>query len=330
MRAKRYWWVNHKQTHQQELRGGYLWSPKTEKNGVRSQFYDNMLEARSGDVVVSYANTAVRAIGRVTDAAFAQFRPSDFGHVGEQWDESGWLLPVTWRQIEPVFPRQILEEVRPLLPQRYSPLQHETGSGNQKAYLAEIGQDLFELISSRAVILDTTEEFPALDRDLHLAEHHNRLEAAVLTDPDLSETTRRQVVDARRGQGVFRQNVSRLESCCRITGTDNPGLLIASHIKPWRACSSAAERLDGNNGFLFAPHVDRLFDRGLISIGIDGRVLVSRRIGMNDLTRLGLPNLPDANIGEVTPRQAQYIAYHRENEFDRIQPGVSNEDAAET
>ena len=38
----RFWWVNHKQTARQELTGGYLWSPKTEARGTRSQFYDNM------------------------------------------------------------------------------------------------------------------------------------------------------------------------------------------------------------------------------------------------------------------------------------------------
>jgi hypothetical protein len=36
----RFWWVNHKQTARQELSGGYLWSPKTEARGTRSQFYD--------------------------------------------------------------------------------------------------------------------------------------------------------------------------------------------------------------------------------------------------------------------------------------------------
>src|SRR5687767_7224475 len=29
-----YWWVNHKQTHKEELSGGYIWSPKKNKNGA--------------------------------------------------------------------------------------------------------------------------------------------------------------------------------------------------------------------------------------------------------------------------------------------------------
>jgi len=52
-----YWWVNHKQTVRQEIEGGYLWSPKREKNGSRSQFYEFMREVRPGDLVVSFADT---------------------------------------------------------------------------------------------------------------------------------------------------------------------------------------------------------------------------------------------------------------------------------
>jgi predicted restriction endonuclease len=50
--------------------------------------------------------------------------------------------------------------------------------------------------------------------------------------------------------------------------------LIASHIKPWRSANNQ-ERIDGSNGLLLAPHVDLLFDRGLISFTDEGSLLVS-------------------------------------------------------
>ena len=53
----KYWWVNHNQTFEQERGEGYLWSPKREANGARSQFYENMRIARAGDMVVSFADT---------------------------------------------------------------------------------------------------------------------------------------------------------------------------------------------------------------------------------------------------------------------------------
>ena len=40
----RYWWVNQNQTFRQEIEGGYLWSPKRNKNGHRNPFYEFMRE----------------------------------------------------------------------------------------------------------------------------------------------------------------------------------------------------------------------------------------------------------------------------------------------
>ena len=45
---------------------------------------------------------------------------------------------------------------------------------------------------------------------------------------------------------------------------DEPWHLNARHIKPWRDASDA-ERLDGANGLLLAPHIDHLFDEGCIT-----------------------------------------------------------------
>jgi hypothetical protein len=47
----RYWWVNQNKTHEQEQAGGYLWSPKTNRNGAYNQFYENMKQVTPGDLV---------------------------------------------------------------------------------------------------------------------------------------------------------------------------------------------------------------------------------------------------------------------------------------
>lgn len=46
----KYWWVNQNKTFAQEVRG-FLWSPKTNAIGARSQFYENMNLALPGDLV---------------------------------------------------------------------------------------------------------------------------------------------------------------------------------------------------------------------------------------------------------------------------------------
>ena len=60
-----YWWVNHKQTRDYEVQGEYLWSPKFNQNGARNQSYDNMVIARQGDIVFSYADGQIAHVGVV-------------------------------------------------------------------------------------------------------------------------------------------------------------------------------------------------------------------------------------------------------------------------
>ncbi|WP_323671481.1 HNH endonuclease [Candidatus Poriferisodalis multihospitum] len=54
-------------------------------------------------------------------------------------------------------------------------------------------------------------------------------------------------------------------------------LLIASHIKPWAACSDP-ERLDASNGIAACPMHDAAFDAGLITVNGGLRVHRARRL----------------------------------------------------
>lgn len=325
-----FWWVNHNQTALQEIEGNYLWSPKTESNGARSEFYNNMRRASPGDLVLSYSRQAIRYIGRVTEFAFTAPKPQEFGTTGLNWSNEGWLLPVFWVPFDiAISPKSFLERLRPLLPPRYSPLNADTGGGNQKAYLAEISEDLFgEVVSISR--FDSSALHRSGTNSLNFLAVTELLEDAVQSqitaDASLSDTLRTSVIEARRGQGKFRRNVELLEGRCRLTGVTNPALLIASHIKPWRLCGSAQERLDGNNGLLLTPDADLLFDRGFISFQDDGEVLVSPRVNRDDLRRLGLehlnwgqPGFGEAGAiwraGEFTPHQAQYMHEHRRSVF---------------
>jgi hypothetical protein len=326
----RFWWVNHNQTARQEIDGQYLWSPKTESNGARSEFYNNMRRATPGDVVLSYSEQAVRYVGRVTDFAFTAPKPEEFKNTGAYWNQEGWLLPVYWTPLAPtVSPKALIGKLGPLLPARYSPIHQTTGSGNQKAYLASISPDVF-----RTIVAGT-----AFNRDALLRGGANSLtyevvnemledavERRILEDMQLEETVKSSVIQARRGQGKFRANVETIERSCRLTGVTNPGLLIASHIKPWRLCRSAQERLDGMNGLLLTPDADHLFDRGFISFANNGEVLVSSRVDKTDLQRLGFEQLAMQRFGfaeapavwragAFSPPQQGYLAQHRADVF---------------
>lgn len=312
----RYWWVNHKQTARQEIDGGYLWSPYRAAHGVRNQFYDNMRGAVPGDVVLSFAGGLIRYVGFVEDYASPAPKPDSFGSTGHYWDDEGWLLPVLWEELAtPVRPKDRIQELGPLLPTKYSPIQPDTGNGNQGAYLAEVGKEVYDLLIGNIGVRDAGYVLDASDVDAPLKRIDDAVQAAINRDASLDATTKQQVVLARHGQGVFRRSIFKFETVCRLTKVDNPRLLIASHIKPWRLCENAVERLDGANGLLLTPHVDRLFDRGMISFEEDGEVLLSRKLDHVDLDRLGLSKACVDGCGSFHARQSAYLDYHRRNVF---------------
>ncbi len=301
----------------QEIAGGYLWSPVTEANGARSRFYDNMRAAAPGDIVLSYAEGRVGRVGIVADFAISAPKPEEFGKIGAYWNAAGWLLPVQWLDVElAVRPKDLLSRLAPLLPPSHSPIQPLSGNGNQKAYLAEVDRSVIDLIleAARLPHIDllaapsrTNADFATTLDDL--------VERSILDDASLDHTIREQLTRARRGQGLFRKRVLDVEPICRITGIEKPTLLIASHIKPWRACGTAAERLDGFNGLMLAPHADFLFDRGLIGFEEDGRALFSSQLQEVDANKLGLRTTQRPPPRPLRLESQAYLHHHRQTVF---------------
>lgn len=120
-------------------------------------------------------------------------------------------------------------------------------------------------------------------------------------------------IRSRRGQDVFRKGLMDYwQGCCAITGLDIPELLRASHAKPWKDATDA-ERLDVHNGLLLTAHLDAAFDRGLISIDDDGKVIQSPRLSKLGATILGV-NASSA-VRSLAPAHMSYLAWHRANVF---------------
>ncbi len=136
-------------------------------------------------------------------------------------------------------------------------------------------------------------------------------------NPGITETTKQQLIDSRIGQGLFKKRLCDIEKGCRLTGTKNPKFLIASHIKPW-AASNNTERLDGNNGFLMAPHVDKLFDRGWISFSNSGKILFAaddEGVARQQMEEWGIDT--SRRVGKFTAKQKGHLEYHRNNVLNR-------------
>ncbi len=82
---------------------------------------------------------------------------------------------------------------------------------------------------------------------------------------------------SRIGQTFFRSSVlaSYEETCC-VTGLNNSLLLNASHISPWS--TDKANRVNPCNGLCLNALHDRAFDRGLMTISEDLRVVYSDKL----------------------------------------------------
>jgi len=311
----RFWWVNHKQTFKAELGGGYIWSPKTNVNLSRNQTYENLKKASPGDVVFSYAGGVIRAVGVVTAHAVEKAKPAEFGGVGQNWSMAGWYVQIEWELLQAsLSPKSNIAQIAPLLPTKHAPIR-SNGKGNQSCYLAaisiELGNLLFELMSAQ------TPELGGLVSDLRQEVDAQEAEKMLLTVP-MDQTEKEQLVKARRGQGRFRLNVESLESRCRITHVSDRRFLIASHMKPL-AKSTNDERLDGANGLLLAPHVDRLFDRGWISFTDEGDVLLAGPDISGLMRAWGLDAYK--NVGGFSEKQRAYLAYHRHHVFGFVPNG---------
>jgi hypothetical protein len=130
----------------------------------------------------------------------------------------------------------------------------------------------------------------------------------IFSRTDIGPAQKQTLVNARRGQGLFRERVISLEGRCRVTGVDLVDHLRASHIKPWKD-STDQEKLDGNNGLLLCPNIDHLFDQGYISFTDVGDLLVSKQCPAALIKAWVID--PSMNVGPFRVAQRPYLAYHR-------------------
>jgi hypothetical protein len=258
-----------------------------------------MALARAADVVFSFAKGKIGHVG-VVDAE-ATFAPKPDYAVDAPWADDGWMLPVTFMALTPpIDPREHLDVVARYRPASHSPIRaNGHGTMNYLSVISdEFGNALLKIAS-----LDPDQLTASATKDEVLDD----LEA-IEKDPSTTPTVRLQLSNARIGQGAFRKRVLAMEPACRVTGITMPSLLTASHIKPW--CESTnAERLDGANGLMLAPHIDLLFDRHLISFSDDGHLIVSKALDPDILMRWHVKT--SAAPAPFKAAQQSYLAVHR-------------------
>lgn len=131
----------------------------------------------------------------------------------------------------------------------------------------------------------------------------------ILSDGAIANTEKASLLKIRIGQGAFRQKLIALWGGCAVTGYKDTSMLVASHIKPWRAASNS-ERLDRYNGLLLLPTLDKAFDLGLISFDTNGKIVISQL-----LEEPGNLGVYEGMRVMLQPEHYEYMKFHHEQVF---------------
>ncbi|MDE2219855.1 MAG: HNH endonuclease [Gammaproteobacteria bacterium] len=294
--------MNQSQTRRHELDAGYLWSDAPQ-----------VALAQIGEIVYVHSGGRIGMLGLVAGAAFPARRAAPGGPRGARRGTPGWRVPVHFEELlRPLRPKDHLAAFKALLPPQHSPLR-ASGDANSTVYLTRIDERVAGLL--RRLLGGQVEELLHMAPTLRSAERADDVaEHALRARVGLDAGTCKRLLAARRGLGVYRENVERHEQACRLSGLLDRRHLRARHIKPWRECNDR-EKLDGSNGLLLSPHFDQLFERGLISFADDGGLLVARHLNPAVLPAWGVR--PPRNVGAFTPGQCAYLAYHRLKVFEQ-------------
>jgi putative restriction endonuclease len=252
-----------------------------------------MTLVRPGDVIFSYANQSIGAIGVASSSAYDAPQPDELGGV---WENDGRRVDVVYRTVTPpVRISTLVDALVERLPERNSPITKlKTGV---QGYLFAIPPKAGQLICEQLAFAAPVEQLVA--------------DTLQQTVPD--KTTRDALVKARIGQGRWRRDLLRHWSGrCAVTGLEIEALLRASHIKPWRD-SDNQERLDVFNGILLGPAYDATFDAGLMSFADDGSIVISPLFPATQLAIAGISTT--AFVPKLLDQHRTYLAHHRNSVF---------------
>jgi hypothetical protein len=162
---------------------------------------------------------------------------------------------------------------------------------------------IFETLCQVYAVLPRIYQLAASLPDAPLRE----FETKVKDLPKATEAER--LVVQRIGQDVFRSGlIDYWQGRCPLTGITDTALLRASHIIPWKDCTSDAERLDVHNGLLLSALWDAAFDKGLVTFDTDGRPVFARTLG--DHARAALTWAAPIPLTEAHRARLNWHAHH--------------------
>lgn len=144
----------------------------------------------------------------------------------------------------------------------------------------------------------------------------------------VAKTETQRLTMVRTEQGNYRKAALELwDNKCAVTGVDEPGWLIASHIKPWRE-SSNEERVNPLNSLILTPNYDKLFDRGIISFSPENGKIILPRIHTHEMWR-NLERMhidDDVHLSHIPDGTDKFLDYHNKRVFGyQVNDGIGDD-----
>lgn len=139
-----------------------------------------------------------------------------------------------------------------------------------------------------------------------------------LAPEDFTGETRKVITEQRIKQTFFRRAVlSSYRGRCCMSGLSESRLLVASHIVPWS--KDKANRLNPSNGLCLSAIHDRAFDKGLITLTDDFKIVVSEELKRKKESFIIEVLLPlDGRLIELPERfmpSVEFLSRHRVDLF---------------
>jgi len=93
--TRNYFFVFQNKTYDAEERGGYLWAPKSLKDGRNVSHWNRMTEVRKGDVIFHSVRKEIAAISIATSDCYSAIQPEELRRE-KLWDDDGWKVDCSY------------------------------------------------------------------------------------------------------------------------------------------------------------------------------------------------------------------------------------------
>jgi len=287
-----YWWVTHGKTWREELDGGYLWAPVLDNAGHSRYYHRNLASIADGDLVFSYANGALRAIGVATSKGAPAQKPIE---LGGDWSEAGLMVRVNYLELPGGYPirsmRGVVDDLA-RIPRGPLDVHGRAKQGYAFALPPRLGR---AIVKSLGPVLAAGRLKRFIVRSAPSSTLRSRLRAYLRP----TSSVRTSILEAWHGK-------------CPVTGLDDPRLLKVARIKPWLD-GNTRERLESANYLPLAPHYARAFHVGLLTVNSLGVIVFSSKLSSGARRMFALAD--GAKVIRAGEDVSSLFAYHMQHVF---------------